>query len=95
MAASYTTVVIVAVIENRFRLLAVLLVLPHIAVFGLVNPVDRGLRVVESAPLFRFVRARPELLRHRWIVYSASPRIRRSFQPLVATWSTASSTCPT
>ena len=50
-AASYATIVIVSVIENRFRLLAALLVLPHIAVFGLVNPVDRGLRVVESAPL--------------------------------------------
>jgi hypothetical protein len=72
-AASYATVVTVAVIENRLRLLTALLVLPHIAVFGLVNPVDRGLAVVESAPLFRFVRARPELLRHRWIVYSASP----------------------
>ena len=66
------TVLTVAVIESRFRLLAAFLVLPHIAVFGLVNPVDRGLRVVESAPLFRFVQRRPELLRHRWIVYSAS-----------------------
>ena len=72
-AAGYLTLLIVAVIESRFRLLAVVLVLPHIVVFGLVNPVDRGLRVVETAPLVRFVRARPELLRHRWVVYSPSP----------------------
>ena len=72
-AAGYVTVLIVAVIESRFRLLAVFLVLPHIAVFGLVNPVDRGVRVVEAAPLFRFVHGRPELLRHRWVVYTPSP----------------------
>lgn len=31
---------------------------------------DRGLRAVESSPLFEFAHARPELLRGRWIVYS-------------------------
>ncbi len=72
MATGYTTVLIVAVAENWFRLLATFLVLPQIAVFGLVNPLDRGLEVVQAAPLFRFVHSRPELLRHRWIVYSTS-----------------------
>jgi hypothetical protein len=72
-AASYATVLIVAVVQNRFRLLAAFLVLPQIAVFGLVNPVDRGLKVVETAPLFRLVHSRPEFLRQRWIVYSGSP----------------------
>ena len=72
MATSYSTVLTVAVAENWFRLLAAFLILPQIAVFGLVNPIDRGLKVVEAAPLFRFVHSRPELLRHRWIVYSAS-----------------------
>jgi hypothetical protein len=71
-ASGYTTVLIVAVAESRFALLASFLVLPHLAVFGLVNPIDRGLRVVEFAPLFRFVHARPELLRHKWIVFSGS-----------------------
>jgi hypothetical protein len=70
VAACYTTVLILAVVEHRFKLLASFLVLPQVAVFGLVNPVDRGVRVVEASPLFRFVRARPELLRDRWIVYS-------------------------
>ena len=38
--------------------------------FGLVNPLDRGLQVIETSPVFQFVQRRPELLRDRWIVYS-------------------------
>jgi hypothetical protein len=72
VAAVYATVLIVAVAESGFRLLTVSLVLPQLVLFGYVNPVDRGLRVFESAPLFRFIHGSPELLRHRWIVYSES-----------------------
>jgi hypothetical protein len=68
----YLTAVTVAVVESRTRFLAVALLVPHMAVFGLVNPIDRGLEVIETAPLFRFVQSNPELLRHRWVVYSAS-----------------------
>ena len=71
VAASYLTAVTVALVESRVAWLAAFLVLPHVAVFGLVNPVDRGLRVLETAPVFQFVQSRPELLRDRWIVYSA------------------------
>ena len=70
IAASYLTAVTVAVVESRFALLAPLLILPHVAVFGLVNPLDRGLQVIETSPVFQFVQSRPELLRDRWIVYS-------------------------
>jgi hypothetical protein len=72
LAAGYATVLFVAVTENWFRFLAAFLVLPQIAVFGLVNPVDRGLQVFESSELFRFVHSRPELLRDRWIVFSGT-----------------------
>lgn len=70
IAAFYASVLVLAVIQSRFLMLAACLLLPQILVFGLVNPVDRGLRVVESSPLFQFIQSRPELLRHRWIVYS-------------------------
>jgi hypothetical protein len=72
VAALYITILAVAIAENRFRLLALFLVVPQVVVFGLVNPIDRGLRIVESSPLFQFMRSRPELLRGRWIVYSMS-----------------------
>jgi hypothetical protein len=70
VAAVYLTIVVAAVIQIRFRLLAAAVLLPQIALFALVNPLDRGLTPVESASFFQFVHDRPELLRHRWIVYS-------------------------
>jgi hypothetical protein len=71
-AAAYATALTVAVVGNWFRVLSTLLIVPHFAAFGFVNPVDRGLKVFESAPLFQFVRSSPDLLRHRWIIYSDS-----------------------
>lgn len=70
VAALYFTIVTVALLERRVASLAALLIVPQVIVFGLVNPLDRGLQVVESAPLFQFVHSRPELLRERWLVYS-------------------------
>ena len=70
LAAVYTTIVAVAVIEARFKLLVAAVLLPHIALFAFVNPVERGLAAVESVSLFQFIHSRPELLRSRWVVYS-------------------------
>jgi hypothetical protein len=70
IAALYFTVLVVAIVENRRRLLAAFLLVPQFAAFALVNPIDRGLRVFESSPVFEFVRSRPELLEDRWLVYS-------------------------
>ena len=73
IAASYLTAVTVAVVQSRVAVLVPFLILPHVAVFGLVNPLDRGLQVIETSPVFQFVQSRPELLRDRWIVYSTGP----------------------
>ena len=72
IATAYTTALTVSMLSSWFDLLAILVIVPHIGVFGLVNPIDRGLKVVESAPLFRLVQGTPDLRRHRWIVYSDS-----------------------
>jgi hypothetical protein len=72
VAACYTTALIVTMVENRVALLAAFLIVPQAAVFGHVNPIDRGLRTFESAPLFRVIQATPDLRRHRWIVYTES-----------------------
>jgi hypothetical protein len=71
-AASYATVLILAIVENRPTQFAAWVLLPQVAVFGLVNPVDRGLKVFDSSALFRIVHSRPELRGERWIVYSTS-----------------------
>jgi hypothetical protein len=72
IAAVYLTIVIVAIVQVRLRLLAASVLVPHVALFAFVNPLDRGLEAVESVAFFQFVHGRPELLRDRWIVYSAS-----------------------
>jgi hypothetical protein len=72
VAALYLTIVVMAVVQIRLRLLAAAVLLPHIALFAFVNPLDRGLASVQSVSLFQFVHSRPELLRDRWIVYSGS-----------------------
>ena len=81
-ASGYLTLLIVAVIESRFRLLAVVLVLPHIVVFGLVNPVDRGLGVVKPLRSFGlFAPGRGPAT--RWIVLFAVPA---GFDVLCSGW---------
>jgi hypothetical protein len=72
VAAAYVAVLIVAMVANQYWLLAFCLVLPQLLAFGLVNPIDRGLRVIESSRLFQFMQSREELRRDRWIVYSPS-----------------------
>jgi hypothetical protein len=72
-ASGYTAIMAVAVLENRLGVVAAGVVLPLIMTVGLVNPMDRGLRAIESTALFQFMRSHPDLLAHRWIVYSARP----------------------
>lgn len=72
VTAVYASVLLVAVLRNWFRVLAVGVIVPQLAAFGLVNPLDRGFSVLDSAPLFRFVRNHGDLLRDRWIIYADS-----------------------
>jgi hypothetical protein len=72
VAAVYTSVLVVALLRNWFPLLAVSVLVPQLVAFGLVNPLDRGFSVLDSAPLFRFIRSHPDLLRDRWIIYADS-----------------------
>jgi hypothetical protein len=52
---------------------AVVLIPLQVAMFGTVNPVERGLEVITSSELAAFVQSHPELRKDKWLVYSDAP----------------------
>jgi hypothetical protein len=60
------------IVAGRQLALALALVLPQAIVLGPVNPVERGLQVVTSSELRKFVEVRPQLLKGKWFVYAGS-----------------------
>jgi hypothetical protein len=62
-------VTILFLLDGRKIALAAMLLVPHALFFGAVNPVERGLDVITSSPLARFVRSHPDLLDGKWMVF--------------------------
>src|SRR5699024_2516145 len=58
MAAAFT----LFILQGRGILLGVTLVASHALVFGAVNPVERGLRVITNSEFYQFIRNHRELL---------------------------------
>ena len=71
-AAIFAGFLVSLLINGRSRLLALCLVGSQAIVFGTVNPVMHGLRVITSSQLYTFVRSHPEVLNGKWIVFSDS-----------------------
>ncbi len=72
LAALVAGILISFVVSGRKFELALALIIPQAALFGSVNPVQRGLPVFTSSDLYVFVRNHPALLRGKWLVFSDS-----------------------
>ncbi len=70
LAALYATILVVCLLERWVAVLAPVLLIPLVLANGLVNPLDRGLKVVTESALFRAVQGDPHLRDGRWLVYS-------------------------
>jgi hypothetical protein len=64
-----STLILLLLYGPRYEF-AVAVILLQAAVFGTVNPVERGLDVITSSELAAFVESHPELRKDRWLVYS-------------------------
>jgi hypothetical protein len=64
---------ILFLLEGRKFALAAMLIVPQALFFGAVNPVGRGLDVITSSPLSRFVRSHPAVLDGKWMVFGDAP----------------------
>ncbi len=64
------TLFVVLMLFGRTKALAAALVLSQAAVFGFVNPVQRGLKPITGTAAFSFFQTHRELLRHRWIYFA-------------------------
>ena len=73
LPSAFLAFLCVLIITGSGRVLALSLVISQAAVFGLVNPVERGLPVYTKSELSRFVQAHRDLLEGKWIVYSETP----------------------
>ena len=70
LGALYAAALAFCLWERRTRLFAGLLLVPLVLAYGLVNPLDRGLRVVTRSQLFKTIQADPHLREGKWLVYS-------------------------
>jgi len=72
-SAALGAATILFLLEGRKMALALMLTVPQALLFGAVNPVQRGLDVVLSSPLARFVGSHPALLAGEWMVFADAP----------------------
>jgi hypothetical protein len=70
LATSLATFFIVLMLEGFVKTLAFALVLSQAAVFGLVNPVERGLKPITDTAAFHYFQTHPEMLRHKLIYFA-------------------------
>jgi uncharacterized integral membrane protein len=70
LGAAVAGLLIALLITGRSQALALWLVLPQVVLFSAVNPLERGLPVFTSSPLFAFVHDHPALREGKWIVFS-------------------------
>lgn len=69
-ATFFTAGLITVLVSGRKLALALALVAPQALLFGTVNPIQRGLGVVTSSELYKFVRHNPQLLNGKWLLFS-------------------------
>lgn len=72
IATGFTAAIILCVKEGYKLPLALLLIVPHVTLWGLVNPIERSAGVFTSSHLFRFVQSHKELLAGKWLVFTDS-----------------------
>jgi hypothetical protein len=68
VAAAFVTLLV----TGRKRLLALSLVVSQALMFGTVNPLERGIGVFMDSTMRSFIKANPNLLDDKWIVFSGS-----------------------
>ena len=72
LAALAAGILVSFIVSARKLALALALIVPQAALFGWVNPVERGLPAFTSSGLYVFVRHHPELLQGKWLAFSDS-----------------------
>ena len=70
ISACLGTLLIMLLLYGPRRWFAILLIVLQVAMFGTVNPLERGIGVITSSELAAFVQGHPELRKDRWLVYS-------------------------
>ncbi len=63
---------VILLVTGRKRLLALGLVASQALMFGTVNPLERGIGVFTDSTMRSFIKANPNLLNGKWMVFSGS-----------------------
>jgi hypothetical protein len=70
LSALLGTLLVMLLLYGPRQGFAVVLILLQAAMFGTVNPLERGLRVFTSSELAAFIESHPALRKDKWLVYS-------------------------
>ncbi len=70
LCALFASLLVFFFLERRKWAFAIALILPEVAIFGAVNPIERGLPMFTESHLRKFVRQNPAILNGKWLVFS-------------------------
>ena len=69
ISALWTGVLAALLWDGRKFLFAAVLIIPHVFLFGLINPVQRGINTITASTLFEVVQNDRRLLQGKWLIF--------------------------
>src|SRR5205814_6708147 len=72
-ASALFTMAAKCVLEGWVLGFGLVVVVPSVLAYSLVNPVEKGFSTIFGSELFQTVQSHPELRQNKWLVFSPSP----------------------
>ncbi len=69
LGTAWAALAIGLLLDGRRWAFSAVVVIPNILLFGLINPIQRGIDPVTTSPLFEIVHKNPKLLDGKWMVF--------------------------
>ncbi|MCU1262700.1 MAG: hypothetical protein JWO80_5585 [Bryobacterales bacterium] len=70
IATAWAAVLAASILDGRRMAFAIAAVVPNLLLFGMFNPLQRGIGAVTSSALFQLVHREPRLLHGTWLVFT-------------------------
>lgn len=70
VATAWVSLLCALLLDGRKLGFALVAIVPNMILFGMFNPLQRGMGVVTNSELFQFVHREPKLLEGKWLVFT-------------------------
>jgi hypothetical protein len=65
----WATLAIAFLLDGRRWAFAAAVVIPNVLLFGLINPIQRGIEPITKSPLFELIQQNPNLRQGKWMIF--------------------------